>query len=66
MHWSEPPECPERRRRYPNAHSAFVWGPLQLYGQESSVDVMIESKAREQALLLYRDRLYPRLAAQLG
>jgi len=62
VHWSEPPECPVRGRTHPYAHSNFVYGPMNLYGRENDVDVMIESKAREVALLLYRDEIAPRLA----
>lgn len=62
VHWSEMPECPERQRTHPHAHSAFVYGPIHLYGREAEVDVMIESKAKEVALLLYRDEIAPRLA----
>lgn len=42
--------------RKPLAHSDFVEGPLDLYGHEPEVDVMIEAKAKEQALLRYRTR----------
>ncbi|KAL4541693.1 hypothetical protein Ndes2437B_g06037 [Nannochloris sp. 'desiccata'] len=62
VHWSEMPECPERQRTHPHRHSAFVYGPIHLYGREADVDVMIESKAKEVALLLYRDEIAPRLA----
>lgn len=64
VHWSETPECPDRARTHPHAHSAFVYGPINLYGRESDVDVMIESKAKEVALLMYRDEIAPRLAAE--
>jgi UV DNA damage endonuclease len=65
VHWSESPEDPARRAARPHAHSAFVFGPLDLHGHEGAVDVMLESKAREAALLLYRDELRPReLAAR--
>jgi UV DNA damage endonuclease len=64
VHWSEMPECPERQRTHPHAHSAFVYGPIHLYGREEEVDVMIESKAKEVALLLYRDEIAPRLALE--
>lgn len=60
VHWSEVPECPERRRLHPHSHSNFVYGPINLFGHEEDVDVMIESKAREAALLFYRDRIGPR------
>lgn len=64
VHWSEPPECPQRAKLRPHAHSAFVYGPIDVLGREGEVDVMIESKAKEVALLLYRDELAPRLAAR--
>jgi len=59
VHWSEMPECPKRRKTHPHSHSNFVYGPIDLYGYEDKVDVMIESKAREATLLLYRDKLAP-------
>ena len=57
VHWSEMPECPQRRKTHPHSHSNFVYGPIDLYGYESKVDVMIESKAKEASLLLYRDMI---------
>eukprot|EP00887_Chlorella_sp_A99_P006391 scaffold3.g6391.t1 len=65
VHWSEPPECPRRAAARPHAHSAYVFGPVALHGREAQVDVMLESKAGEQALLLYRDRLQPLYEAGL-
>lgn len=59
VHWSEMPECPQRRRTHPHSHSNFVYGPIDMYGYEAYVDVMIESKAKEAALLLYRDVILP-------
>lgn len=50
VHWSESQEG-----RMPKAHSDFVRGPLTLHGLEGDVDVMIEAKAKEQALLQLRD-----------
>ena len=50
VHWSE-----SQQGRKPHAHSDFVEGPLRLYGLEEHVDVMIESKAKELALLRLRD-----------
>jgi UV DNA damage endonuclease len=47
VHWSE--SQPGRR---PNAHSDFITGPIRSY---SDVDVMIEAKAKEAALLRYRE-----------
>jgi len=46
VHWSESQEG-----RRANAHSDFVKGPIIVYGP---CDVMIEAKAKEQALLQYR------------
>lgn len=59
VHWSESPEDPERAKKSPHAHSCFVYGPLDLYGYEEKVDIMIEAKAREVALMLYRDEIAP-------
>ncbi|KXZ55904.1 hypothetical protein GPECTOR_2g1455 [Gonium pectorale] len=50
VHWSESQEG-----RRPHAHSDFISGPINLYGMEGEVDVMIESKAKELALLHYRE-----------
>ena len=58
VHWSEMPECPQRRKTHPHSHSNFVYGPIDVYGYESEVDVMIESKAKEASLLLYRDMIH--------
>lgn len=52
IHWSE-----SQAGRKPLAHSDYVQGPLQLYGHDAEVDVMIEAKMKEAALLRYRDRL---------
>ena len=38
----------------PQAHSDYVLGPISLHGYETDVDVMIESKRKERALLAYR------------
>ena len=57
VHWSEMPECPVRRKSHPHSHSNFVYGPVDLFGYEQDVDVMIESKGKEAALLLLRERL---------
>ena len=46
IHWSESQEG-----RRPNAHSDYISGPIRTY---SRVDVMIEAKAKEDALLQYR------------
>ena len=66
VHWSEGPEDPVRARSHPHAHSAFVYGPIDVCGRETEVDVMIEAKAKEAALLLYRDELMPRLGTHLS
>ncbi len=47
VHWSEARQDPPRA----NAHSDYVLGPIALHGLEADVDVMIESKAKELALL---------------
>jgi UV DNA damage endonuclease len=52
VHWSE-----SQRGRKPHAHSDYVRGPIFLHGLEAEVDVMIESKCKERALLAYRDGL---------
>ena len=36
---------------------ALLQGPIFLHGLEADVDVMIEAKCKEQALLCYRDGL---------
>lgn len=61
VHWSESQEG-----RKPHAHSDFVTGPLRLYGLEKDVDVMIESKAKELALLRLRDPEFKPTAAALA
>ena len=52
VHWSE-----SQPGRKPHAHSDYVRGPIYLHGMEGEVDVMIESKCKERALLSYRDGL---------
>jgi UV DNA damage endonuclease len=54
VHYSEPAEDPALPRR---AHSHMLTQPFNLYGREADVDVMLESKGMEQALLFYRDQL---------
>lgn len=51
MHWSEEPEDPEKVRR---AHSKYIKGPMNLYGHEADVDIMIEAKSKEMTLLDFR------------
>ena len=34
---------------------SLVQGPMDLYGMDKEVDVMIEAKAKERALLCFRD-----------
>ena len=50
VHWSESQEG-----RKPHAHSDLVDGPIDLFGLEAGVDVMIEAKHKERALLRYRE-----------
>ena len=52
VHWSE-----SQPGRKPHAHSDYVRGPIFLHGLENDIDVMIESKCKERALLAYRDGL---------
>ncbi|KAL4426553.1 hypothetical protein ABPG77_008411 [Micractinium sp. CCAP 211/92] len=54
VHYSEPSENPALARR---AHSHMLTRPFELYGREADVDVMLEAKGMEQALLFYRDQL---------
>lgn len=54
VHYSEPSENPALARR---AHSHMLTQPFELYGREADVDVMLEAKGMEQALLFYRDHL---------
>lgn len=61
MHWSESQEG-----RRPSAHSDFVKGPLRLYGFDDRVDVMIEAKGKELALLRLRDPNFKPAAAALA
>ncbi|PSC67605.1 UV damage endonuclease [Micractinium conductrix] len=49
VHWSE-----SQAGRKPHAHSDYVRGPVALHGLEGQVDVMIEAKCKERALLAYR------------
>lgn len=51
---SEPSEDAALPRR---AHSCMLTRPFRLYGCEAAVDVMLEAKGMEQALLFYRDEL---------
>lgn len=48
VHWSESQEG-----RMPKAHSDYVYGPMELHGQEAHVDVMIEAKCKEMALMRF-------------
>jgi UV DNA damage endonuclease len=50
VHWSESPEDINKKR---SAHSDYVYN-LELFGNEYDVDIMIESKMKELALLKYR------------
>ncbi|KAL4458568.1 hypothetical protein ABPG75_013433 [Micractinium tetrahymenae] len=55
VHYSEPSENPALARR---AHSRMLTQPFDLYGREADVDVMLEAKGMEHALLFYRDQLH--------
>jgi UV DNA damage endonuclease len=61
VHWSESQEG-----RRPSAHSDFVKGPLRLYDLKDKVDVMIEAKGKELALLRLRDPCFQPSAAALA
>ena len=53
VHWSE-----SQRGRKPHAHSDYVKGPIRLPEDlKDCVDVMIESKCKERALIALRDGL---------
>lgn len=61
VHWAEGQEG-----RKKSAHSDFITQPLRLYGLEGAVDVMIEAKGGEQAVLrcwaeraMYRPACFP-------
>lgn len=56
IHWSESPKDLSKRR---SAHSDYVTH-LDLWGNEHKVDVMIEAKFKELALLKYRDEILPK------
>ncbi|KAK9810874.1 hypothetical protein WJX73_004514 [Symbiochloris irregularis] len=49
VHWSESQEG-----RPGHAHSDYIYGPMDLYGRDKDVDVMIEAKCKEQSLLAFR------------
>jgi len=49
VHWSE---SQEGRRRH--AHADYITQPLRLSGLADQLDVMVEAKGREQAVLEYR------------
>ena len=51
IHWSESREGPRRAA----AHSEYITRPLRLHGLEGVVDVMLEAKGHEQALLRVRE-----------
>lgn len=54
MHHSESPEDPDKKR---SAHSEWIKGPIELWGHDSNVDVMLECKRKEKALLKFRQQL---------
>ncbi|BDA43287.1 probable UV DNA damage endonuclease at C-terminar half [Coccomyxa sp. Obi] len=60
VHWSESQEG-----RKPHAHSDYVAGPMELYGLEDKVDVMIEAKCKERALLRFREAQAAGLSADV-
>mmetsp|Transcript_1720 Transcript_1720/g.4018 ORF Transcript_1720/g.4018 Transcript_1720/m.4018 type:complete len:629 (-) Transcript_1720:131-2017(-) len=70
VHWSEARDG----RRRGAAHSDLITEPMRLHGLDASVDVMVEAKACEQAVLRYREmetrrhltELYARLDASLA
>ena len=39
------------------SHSCMLARPFELYGRDHEVDVMLEAKGMERALLFYRDEL---------
>mmetsp|Transcript_42538 Transcript_42538/g.76270 ORF Transcript_42538/g.76270 Transcript_42538/m.76270 type:complete len:536 (+) Transcript_42538:908-2515(+) len=49
VHWSESQEG-----RRPHAHADLVAFPIRLHGLDSQLDVMLEAKGRERAVLEYR------------
>lgn len=49
VHWSE-----SQAGRKPHAHSNYVRCLPNLYGRAADVDVMVEAKAKEQAVLCFR------------
>ena len=53
VHWSEI-HSPVRK---PLAHSDYVDGPIAFFGCEHLVDVHIEAKRKDLALLRYRDEI---------
>ena len=54
IHYSEPRQLHQADPSIrPQNHSDYVTGPIRTYGTDA--DVMIEAKAKEQALLQYRD-----------
>lgn len=53
VHWSESQEG-----RKPHAHSDYVEGPIDLWGLEGEVDVMVEVKGKELAMLEYREKVW--------
>jgi UV DNA damage endonuclease len=60
VHWSE-----SQAGRKPLAHSDYVEGPITFWGRETEVDCYIEAKAKDRALLHYRDLMLahqPRVA----
>eukprot|EP00887_Chlorella_sp_A99_P005156 scaffold40.g5156.t1 len=63
VHWSE-----SQAGRKPHAHSDYVRRLPNLYGKEAEVDVMVEAKMKEQAVLCWRgdQPLPPEAAGEEG
>lgn len=54
VHWSE-----SQSGRKPLAHSDYIEGPVTFWGKEAQVDCHLECKAKDKALLRYREKLEP-------
>lgn len=61
VHWSE-----SQGGKIAHAHSDYIGqqGRLNLHGMDAEIDVMIESKAKELSILLYRDIIQNGLAGR--
>lgn len=56
VHYSE-----SSSNRKPIAHSDYVQGPVDFYGHNADVHIMLECKQKDKALLRYRDEILPNL-----